>query len=107
MIVYRWVVKTDDHRTRMMIQPHGKLEVRRDSKAALKSCTDAFHQLMWNHPPAGPEAKAWLERTDSRGYTTTLATFTPERASPRPAWKSTIGAGFATKVILCGVRVSG
>lgn len=102
MTRYSWFVKTDDHRTRHLIQPHGKLEIRRDSKAALKSCTDEFHRLMWNHPPAGPDAKAWLERTDSRGYTTTLETFTPERNSPHPSWKSPTAGGFATKVIICG-----
>lgn len=102
MIRYFWCVKTDDFRTRDQKSPYGKLEVRRDSKAARKSAHQEFCRLMWNHAPAGHEAKAWLERTDSHGHTTTLATFTQERSSASPAWKSPAG-DFATQVILCGV----
>ena len=72
MVTYRGVAKSNRVGTQQYLSPSFKLEFKRDSKKALMEATRAYARLLADTLPENG-ATAWLERSDSRGYTTTLA----------------------------------
>lgn len=64
---YRYSINDDDFRTRDQIKPHGKFEVKRDSKKAESEALAMFVARLSTIVPWGPNAKGHLERSDKYG----------------------------------------
>jgi hypothetical protein len=91
--VYRFTVKTEDHRTRDMMPPTHKVTV---ARATAKAKAAAEHEIYANavrmlasNAPATNAATAWIEVYDGRSAPRTLAKFSPllpNRAGIKAQW---------------------
>lgn len=67
MTNYRAICKTDDFRTKHMMQPSSSILDVRTSKKLDSKIVEELIEIMKKNPPVGKDAVAWAERTDKYG----------------------------------------
>jgi hypothetical protein len=85
-VAYRWTIKTDSVREKQRgaATAGEKHEVTRDSKRVAGQVLGAFYAALATNVPDGSNARALLEKTDSHGYTKTLAKFSGKKLATFP-----------------------